>query len=93
MIQKLDADGLTGVSRKIEGHLHPYPVVCRVHEQLLQHVTTAIYDVSLLPAVGTRIVTGGPVVEAQIRAVRVAGNRDHLVGDTIARLITAGPQL
>src|SRR5436309_9799672 len=85
VVQELDADGLTGVGRKIEGHLNPDPVVSSVHEQLLQHIATAIDHVSLLPAVSTRIVTGRPVVEAQVRPGRITGNCDHLVSDTITR--------
>ena len=93
VVSELDADGLTGVGRKIEGHLYPDPVVGGVHEQLLQHIAAAIDHVSLLPAVGTRIVTGGPVVEAQVRVGRITGDGNHLGSDTITRLITAPAQL
>ncbi len=92
-IQELDADGLSGIGRETERHLHPCLIVCGIHEQLLQDIAAAVDNISLLPAVGTRVVAGGPVVEAERSRSGAAGNRDHLVSHRVARLSTASAQL
>ncbi len=89
MIEELDADGLPGIAREVKRHLYPDFIVRRVHEKLLQHMPAAIDHIGLLPAIRTRVVTGRPVIETEIRASRVTRNVDHLVRNGVTLLTAA----